>query len=104
MASPRALAHRPGHWIVTVWPTEQHRDEGGWALCCSDTAMSDGSDITVVDGDKVLVFPPLLGNSLSLTRAMEESPGSVRLSIYWQIYAGVAQKHIDLTEGVADIS
>jgi len=66
--------------------------------------MSDGSDITVVDGDKVLVFPPLLGNSLSLTRAMEESPGSVRLSIYWQIYAGVAQKHIDLTEGVADIS
>lgn len=110
MSSSQSVAKRPGHWLVTAWPTSSHRADGGFAIRFSASCLSaDGSLIRISDSNgRTFEYPPLLTSSISITRALDTQPAQANISGMWKLPTGVTP--IDMIEdflnerGVAEVA
>lgn len=105
MAGPRtrALTER-WHLLLTVWPSAEARDSGGWALrAATGTLSRTGAPLEVTVGASTVVYLPLLSPDTAVTETLSTAAQSFGAEVPWA-WGDINPRDVDLSRGVGELA
>lgn len=104
MPSTRVLAQRPGHWLVTVYPSKNDYliNQNAWRG--STSCLSNGYFISILDSDGIAYqYDPNIVSDIELTRDLTLNTQSIQIKMYPNISPNKNLHDYDMSSGFGEI-